>query len=83
MSKKITGLVLGALLLALRFPAEAQQPGKAYRMGYLAMPPRSVPEKRHSDRVCAISDTSKGRASSLSGDFPKGSSIVSPTSPPS
>ena len=35
MSKKIFGLALGAMLLALSFPAEAQQPGKVPRIGFL------------------------------------------------
>ena len=35
MSKKVIGLALGAMLLALSFPAEAQQPGKIPRIGYL------------------------------------------------
>src|SRR6266550_3901065 len=35
MSKKIVGLALGALLLALCFPAQAQQPTKVPRIGFL------------------------------------------------
>ena len=35
MSKKITSLALGAMLLALCFPADAQQPKKVPRIGYL------------------------------------------------
>ena len=35
MSRKITGFVLGAMLLALSFPAEAQQPKKIPRIGWL------------------------------------------------
>jgi ABC-type uncharacterized transport system substrate-binding protein len=35
MNKKTTSLALGALLLALGFPAQAQQPGKIFRIGYL------------------------------------------------
>ena len=34
-NKKITGLVLGALLFALSFVAEAQQPAKVPRIGFL------------------------------------------------
>jgi len=37
MSKKITGLALGALLLALCFPAEAQQAKKIPRIAYLGI----------------------------------------------
>jgi putative ABC transport system substrate-binding protein len=36
MSEKITGLALGAILLAFSFPAEAQQPKKVFRIGYLS-----------------------------------------------
>ncbi|HEV8341447.1 MAG TPA: ABC transporter substrate-binding protein [Candidatus Binatia bacterium] len=36
MSKKIIRLALTALLLALSFPAEAQQPAKVFRIGYLS-----------------------------------------------
>jgi len=43
MSKKIIGLALGALLFALGFPAEAQQPKKVPRIGYLgAVSPSAV-----------------------------------------
>jgi putative ABC transport system substrate-binding protein len=35
MRKKVGGLVLGAILVALSFPAEAQQPKKIPRIGYL------------------------------------------------
>ena len=36
MRKKVTCLALGALLFALGFPAEAQQPARVPRIGYLA-----------------------------------------------
>ena len=36
MSKNVIWLALGALLLALSFPLEAQQPAKVYRIGILA-----------------------------------------------
>ena len=36
MRNKIYCLMLGAIVLALNFPAEAQQPGKVYRIGYLS-----------------------------------------------
>jgi putative tryptophan/tyrosine transport system substrate-binding protein len=36
MNRKIISLVVGALLLALTFPAAAQQPKKVYRIGYLS-----------------------------------------------
>jgi putative ABC transport system substrate-binding protein len=42
MNKKVIGLALGALLLALSFPAEAQQPTKIPRIGYLTAVPLSA-----------------------------------------
>ena len=43
MKNKITAFVLGALLLALSFPAEAQQPRKVHRIGFLsAATPSSI-----------------------------------------
>jgi putative tryptophan/tyrosine transport system substrate-binding protein len=36
MSRQITGFAFGAMLLALSFPAEAQQPTKVPRIGFLA-----------------------------------------------
>src|SRR5437870_13799111 len=36
MSEKVIGLALGAMLLAFSFPAEAQQPGKIPRIGFLS-----------------------------------------------
>ena len=43
MSIKVFCLILSALLLALGLPAQAQQPGKVYRIGLLraAAPPES------------------------------------------
>jgi putative ABC transport system substrate-binding protein len=41
MTKKIIGLVLLSLLL-VPFPAQAQQPGKVHRIGYLTGNPRSA-----------------------------------------
>src|ERR671925_2328478 len=35
LNKKFTPLALGALLLALCFPVEAQQSGKVYKIGFL------------------------------------------------
>jgi ABC-type uncharacterized transport system substrate-binding protein len=42
MKKKITVLTLSAMLLALCFPAEAQQPTKIPRIGYLTADSRSA-----------------------------------------
>jgi putative tryptophan/tyrosine transport system substrate-binding protein len=43
MSKKIICLALGALLSALSFPAEAQQPAKMPKIGFLSSGPASRP----------------------------------------
>jgi putative tryptophan/tyrosine transport system substrate-binding protein len=42
MSKKVLSLALGAMLLDLGFPADAQQPKKVPRLGYLGVTPPSV-----------------------------------------
>ena len=44
MRKGTSGLILCAVLFALCFPAEAQQPGKAYRIGFLKV---SAPPARY------------------------------------
>ena len=44
MNKKVASLALSAFLLALSVPAQAQQPAKIHRIGYLAA--RSSPEPR-------------------------------------
>ena len=41
MKKKIFGLALCALFLALSFPGDAQQPAKIHRIGFLVAPTRS------------------------------------------
>ena len=41
MIKKITSRALGAVLLALSFPAEAQQPSKVPKIGFLVDPSRA------------------------------------------
>jgi putative ABC transport system substrate-binding protein len=41
MIKKITSRALGAVLLALSFPAEAQQPSKVPKIGFLVVPSRA------------------------------------------
>ncbi len=46
MIKKLFCLALGTILLALSFPASAQQAGKVYRIGYLRSgsgPPTTSP----------------------------------------
>jgi hypothetical protein len=46
MDRKITVLALCAMLLALNFPAQAQQPKKVLRIGILASPSSSVASAR-------------------------------------
>ncbi len=43
MNKKIIGFALGALLFALGVSAEAQQPGKIPRIGYLSLAAKASP----------------------------------------
>lgn len=43
MKKKITSFVVGAVLLALSFPAQAQQPAKVAKIGWLGTRPASDP----------------------------------------
>ena len=77
MRKNAMRLTLCAMLFALCFSAEAQQPKKVPRIGYN---PRVVPERttrRHFARDCVNWATSKGRTSSLSGDLWKESPIRS------
>jgi putative tryptophan/tyrosine transport system substrate-binding protein len=51
MSKKLIVLVVSALLLALSFPAQAQQPTKVYRIGHLsASSASSVPDRMEAFR---------------------------------
>ena len=45
-SKKVFCLALAALLMALSFPADAQQSKKVYRVGYLSSGPASPPSGR-------------------------------------
>ena len=56
MCKKIIGFALTAVLLALSFPAQAQQPKKVPRIGFLSgSPPSSIKATpKHSGRVYAI-----------------------------
>ena len=71
--KKISYLALGALLFALCFSAEAQQPAKVPRIGFVAgdsAPSRA--RSRHSGKVCASLVTLRGKISSLSIDTAEG-----------
>ena len=59
MIKTITGLSLGSILLALGLPAQAQQPTKIARVGYLSPETRSagVIASRRSDKPSKSLDT--------------------------
>ena len=82
MKKNIFDFALGAdTLLALCFPAQAQQAKKVPRIGYLGAVSPSAnadPHSRHSGRVCASLDISKEKTLSLSGDPPRENSTVCP-----
>ena len=86
MNRKITCLLLFAPC-SLRFAlsAEAQQPTKIPRIGYLtgASLPLTRPASRHSGRVCASLGTWRGKTLSLSSDMRRENSIASPRSRPS
>ena len=84
-------IALGAVLFALislllcTLPsAEAQQPTKVPRIGYLRCPlALNRPVSRHSGRVCASLVTWRGKTLSLSIDMQRENSIASPRLRPS
>ena len=84
MKKKITVLIFCAVLLALGSSAEAQQPKKVPRIGYLSptSPSVSPTASRLSARVCANLGTSRGKTFSLNIDMQRESSTASPRSRP-
>ena len=71
MIAKSFALLLCAMLFALCLSAEAQQPTKVPRIGYLAGTslPLTRPASRHSGKVCASLATSRGKTLSSSGDM--------------
>ena len=70
MKKKVTLVMLAALILACFQLAEAQQPKKVSRIGYLAAgdPLVSLPVPRHFGWLCAHLAISKDRTSLSSTD---------------
>ena len=60
--RKLGSFALCAMLFALCFPAEAQQPAKS-RIGFLTgvSSPTNSPGTRHSGRACASLVTWKGK----------------------
>jgi hypothetical protein len=83
MSKKVIRLALSAVLFALCFPAEAQQPTKVPRIGRLGGGSLSSSRIDAFRRLCASLDTWRGKTLSLSGDLLRKNSIASPRSRPS
>jgi hypothetical protein len=54
-NRKFMGLALGAMLLALSFPSEAQQPKKVPRIGYLSnTDPASESARSEAVRLAAM-----------------------------
>jgi putative ABC transport system substrate-binding protein len=84
MKKKITVLTLCAMLFALRFSAEAQQPSKLPRIGYLSPTSPSVSPARIEAFRQGLRELGymEEKALSLSIDMQRGSSIASPCSRP-
>jgi hypothetical protein len=63
MNQKIFSFALGALLVALCFPVQAQQPKKVPRIGYLAGDPRAPSHEAFRQGLRDLA-TSRARASS-------------------
>ena len=84
MRKTFFGLSLIAMLLALSFPAEAQQPAKIPRIANLiGAPPAAAAARIEAFRqVCASLDTWRGRTVSVSCDLLRENLIASPRSRP-
>jgi hypothetical protein len=84
MRKTVISFALTALFYALCASAEAQEPAKVPRIGYLAAASLSANRRalKHSGRVCAILVMSREKTSSLSGDMQRDNSTGYPISPP-
>ena len=72
----VPSILVAVVLLALGVTAEAQQPKKVPRIGYMSVPPLplSRPESRRFGRVCASLGTWREKTLSLSIDLPRGKS---------
>ena len=77
MSEKITGLALGAILLAFSFPAEAQQPKKVFRIGYLSPLSESLDSTRRARFRQGLRELGyvEGKTSPSSSDWQRASAI--------
>ena len=79
---RFRSIVICLLLTVLLFTislAEAQQPTKIPRIGYLVVPPLPIrAATRHSGRVCASLVTWRGKTLSLSGDMRRENPIAVP-----
>ena len=85
MTKKVFCVALCAMLFALSVSAQAQQPTKIPRIGYLsgAFASTSRTAARHSDGACASLGMWRGKTLSLSGEMQTGNSITYPRLRPS
>ena len=74
----VPSILVAVVLLAVGVMAEAQQPTKIPRIGYLTGPPFPlVRSGKHSVRVCTSSVTLKVKTLSSSGDLGKENAIAS------
>ena len=84
--KQLFSILLIVAVVVVAAMAQAQQPTKVPRIGYLKLQPPfplSRPASRHSARVCASLATWRGKTLSLSGDLQRENSIASRRLPPS
>ena len=66
----VPSILVAVVLLAVAVIAEAQQPKKVPRIGYLSVLPFPTrPHRRHSGKVCASLGTWRGKTLSLSIDM--------------
>ena len=65
----VSSILIAVVLLALGVTAEAQQPKKVPRIGFLAAIGSTTEREGDSGRVCASLGTWRGKTSSLSGDM--------------